>query len=131
MIRCTGMGANVAGIPFQNDAERVCGFALATADLLGQMAADDYIDKLPVLYEEFVEAGKFNGKPGAEAFSSVEDLMRKTPLFWEKYVLPKVQNDFLGMYRFLGQSTNAGRNFYFERIQLNIDRLKQRMSMAA
>ncbi len=131
MIRCTGMGANVAAIPFQSQVERVCGYALGTADLLGQMAADDYIDKLPILYEEFVESGRFNGNPGAVGFTSVEDLMRKTPLFWEKYVLPKVQNDFLGMYRCLAQPVTAGRNFYIERIEANLSRLKQRLAMAA
>ena len=37
---------------------RIVGFALGTADLLGQMAAPDYVDKLPVLYDEFVEAAR-------------------------------------------------------------------------
>jgi hypothetical protein len=131
MIRCTGMGANLAAIPFQADWERMCGYALGTADLLGQMAADDYVDKLPILYEEFVESARFNGQSGAPGFTSVDDLMRKTPLFWEKYVLPKVQNDFLGVYRFLAQSATAGRNFYLERIEANIGRLRQRAMMAA
>ena len=131
MIRCTGMGTNVAAIPFQSQIERVCGFALGTADLLGQMAAEDYVDKLPTLYDEFVESGRFNGNNGAVGFTSVEDLMRKTPLFWEKYVLPKVQNDFLGVYRCLAQSMTAGRNFYLERIEANLDRLKQRVAIAA
>jgi len=131
MIRCTGMGANVAAIPFQNELERVGGYALATADLLGQMAADDYIDKLPVLYEEFVESGKFNGSNGAVGFASIEDLMRKTPVFWLKYVLPKVQNDFLGLYRFLAEPATEGRNLYVERIEANIDRLARRLALAA
>lgn len=49
MIRCTGVNVDLAVIPFQGEWDKTLGFALATADLLGQMAADDYVDKLPVL----------------------------------------------------------------------------------
>ena len=58
MIRCTGVNANLSVIPFQSEMEKMAGFALATADLLGQMAADDYVDKLPELYQEFAEASQ-------------------------------------------------------------------------
>jgi len=125
MIRCTGLGANTAAIPFQSNAERVCGFALGTADLLGQMAAPDYVDKLPVLYEEFVEAGRFMGKPGAEGFTSVEDLMRKTPGFWDKYVLPKISSDFRGLFRFLARPAPGGVNEYLGHIEANLNRIRQ------
>jgi hypothetical protein len=134
MIRCTGMGANVNAIPFRSEAERVCGYALGTADLLGQMAAVDYVDKLPILYDEFVEAGRFGGNPGAVGFASADDLMRKTPGFWEKYVLPKVQNDFLGLYRHLGHGPGAGaggENAYLARIQSNMERLRRMLAIAA
>src|SRR5579863_982820 len=53
MILCTGVNASLDQIPFQSDAERIAGYALGTADLLGQMAAADYVDKLPLLYAEF------------------------------------------------------------------------------
>jgi len=46
MIRCTVRKANLALIPFQKRG-RKRRFALGTADLLGQMAADDYVEKLP------------------------------------------------------------------------------------
>src|SRR5213594_4251720 len=42
MIRCTGVDARLSEIPFQNEMEKIVGFALGTADLLGQMAAEDY-----------------------------------------------------------------------------------------
>lgn len=48
-------------IPFQNNEERITGYALGPADLLGQMSADDYIKKLPILYNEFVEVYRFEG----------------------------------------------------------------------
>jgi hypothetical protein len=125
MIRCTGMGANVAAIPFQPDTERICGFALGTADLLGQMAASDYVEKLPVLYEEFVEAGRFNGNPGAVGFSSVDDLVRKTPGFWEKYVFPKISSDFRGLFRYLARPSPSGTNDYLKRIEANLFRIHE------
>src|SRR5205823_2735744 len=88
MIQCTGVDAALSAIPFQNEMEKVAGFALASADLLGQMAADDYVDKLPILYSEFAEAAQYTtDKPSFIAsFTSETDLMRKTPAFWEKFV---------------------------------------------
>jgi hypothetical protein len=78
MIRCTGLEASLSAIPFQGEPDKLTGFALATSDLLGQMAAPDYVDKLPVLYLEFAEAAAFS--PGQAhfigTFSSAEDLMR-------------------------------------------------------
>ncbi len=61
MIRCTGVNVDLSTIPFTSELERMVGFALGTADLLGQMAATDYVEKLPVLYAEFAEAAAFAG----------------------------------------------------------------------
>ena len=58
MICCTGVDALLKVIPFQSDVERITGLCLGAADLLGQMAADDYIEKLPILYSEFSEASR-------------------------------------------------------------------------
>ena len=88
MILCTGVNAVVGVIRFQNELERVVGRALGTADLLGQMAAEDYVDKLPILYAEFAEAAAYakDRTHFIAMFSSAEDLMQKTPTFWEKFV---------------------------------------------
>src|SRR5580765_5253013 len=56
MIHCTGVDAALGVIPFQSEMEKIVGHALGTADLLGQMAAQDYVEKLPVLFAEFDEA---------------------------------------------------------------------------
>src|SRR5437762_7694170 len=102
MIRCTGVNANLSLIPFQNEVEQIVGFALGTADLLGQMAAEDYVDKLPVLYSEFDESARFyQGRVALTPyFSTADDLVRKTPEFWVKYVLPKIDKEFWGLYLF-------------------------------
>jgi hypothetical protein len=80
MIRCTGVNVDLATIPFTGEAEKVTAFALGTSDLLGQMAAPDYVEKLPVLYLEFAEAARFGGGEStrAIAFQNAEDLMRNT-----------------------------------------------------
>lgn len=129
MIRCTGVNADLARIPFRSELERRVGFALGTADLLGQMAAPDYVDKLATLYHEFEESNRYSGQSsGPGVFTSAEDLRSKTPLFWEKYVLPKIETDFGGLYRFLADP--AGHNSYLERIQANISRLRAELRSA-
>ncbi|MGA2542074.1 MAG: hypothetical protein ABSG78_11025 [Verrucomicrobiota bacterium] len=130
MIRCTGVNVKLDTIRFQDDLERIVGFALGTSDLLGQMAAADYVDKLPILYSEFAEAARYNeGKMKAGGFfASADDLMQKTPLFWEKYVRQKISREFLGLFQFLSVPYPDGRNFYLERIDANIARLRRQLA---
>jgi len=127
MIRCTGINANLAAIPFQSELERVAGFALATADLLGQMSAPDYVEKLPILYSEFAEAAQFTGDKNhfVASFSSAQDLLERTPYFWHELVLPKLEKDFLGLYRFLNEPYPGGPNEYVQRVEANMGRLRQ------
>lgn len=127
MIQCTGVNTVVSAIPFQNELEKITGYALATSDLLGQMAADDYVEKLPILFEEFVEAAAFVGAENNyfATFKSAQDLMKKTPAFWEKFVLPKLNGDFGGLYRFLGEPYPDGPNEYVERIEANMEKLRR------
>ena len=104
MICCTGVEAEPTSIQFRSELERIIGFALGSADLLGQMAAPDYVEKLPILFEEFVEAARFAGKSVmASTFSSAEELMSKTPAFWENFARPRLERDFRGLYRFLAE----------------------------
>jgi hypothetical protein len=130
MIRCTGVNVDLARIPFQSELEKITGFALGTADLLGQMAAADYVEKLPVLFSEFEESARFyEGKMiGLSTFSSADDLIRKTPEFWSKYVVPKIDNEFWGLYRFLNRPYPNGANWYLQRVEANVQKLRQRLS---
>jgi len=127
MIHCTGVNTNLAAIPFQSDPERVAGFALATADLLGQMSAPDYVEKLPILYSEFAEAAEFTGDKNhfVSSFSSARDLLERTPDFWHAFVLPKLEKDFLGLYRFLNEPYPDGPNQYVQGVKANMGRLRQ------
>ncbi|MDB6021954.1 MAG: hypothetical protein JWQ04_1811, partial [Pedosphaera sp.] len=74
-------------IPFQNELEKIVGFALGTADL-----------------------------------------MRKTPAFWENYVLAKLDHDFMGLYRFLNNPYPSGPNYYVARVEANIARLRREIA---
>jgi hypothetical protein len=129
MIRCTGVTANVADIEFANELEKLTGCALATADLLGQMAADDYVEKLPTLYAEFAEAVRFTGNKQhfVASFSSPADLIQKTPTFWNQMIRTKLENDFGGLFRFLNLPYPDGPNYYLDRIAANMARVKERM----
>ena len=131
MIRCTGVNADLSAIPFASELERVVGYALGTADLLGQMAARDYVEKLPVLYAEFAEAARFNGPNATKSiqFSSAEEMMRNTPAFWEKYVWPKINGDFGGLHRYLADPFPDGPNYYLDCIEANIARLRESLAL--
>ena len=132
MIRCTGVNVDLNSIPFSCELERNIGFALGTADLLGQMAAADYVEKLPVLYLEFAEAAQYSGPnwPKSIAFQSADDLMRNTPVFWEKYVWPKLNRDFGALYRCLNDPYPHGPNFYLDAVEANLTRLRKLWSPA-
>ncbi|HEY1790495.1 MAG TPA: hypothetical protein VGJ73_20275 [Verrucomicrobiae bacterium] len=126
MIRCTGVDAVLTAIPFQSDLEEITGLALGAADLVGQMAASDYVEKLPALYAEFAEAAATRPKNDAASFAgftSAEDLMSKTPVFWKKHVREKLEHDFGGMHHFLNSPYPDGPNFYLDRIETNVQRL--------
>jgi hypothetical protein len=128
MINCTGINTDLQAIRFQDELERTVGFALGTSDLLGQMAAPDYVERLPVLYQEFAEAAR-HAPPGSAhlfAYKSAEELMRKTPNFWRNYVLPKVNADFQGLYTYLNDPYPDGPNDYLQRIEANIEHLRQK-----
>ena len=127
IILCTGVSAELSAIRFQSELEKVCGCALATADLLGQMAAEDYLEKLPVLYAEFAEAVCFSGSHDhfIARFSSARDLIERTPGFWNEFILPKLEGDLMGLYRFLNEPFPDGPNYYLARIAENMERLQR------
>jgi hypothetical protein len=132
MIRCTGVHVDLSRIPFQSELERIVGFCLGTGDLLGQMAADEYVEKLPTLYAEFEESQKFyDGKMALNFdYQSAEDLMRHTPTFWHDYVLPKLNGDFWGLHKFLHQPYPTGPSEYVQKIEANLARLRQKLGAA-
>lgn len=130
MIRCTGVDATLHMIPFSSEMERTIGLALGTADLIGQMAADDYVEKLPILYSEFAEAAAGNKEKATyvSMFSSVDDLLAKTPIFWDKYVKPKLDRELGGLYLYLNHPYPEGPNWYLDKIEANIEKIRRQLT---
>ena len=56
-LRCTGLDVKIAEIKFQSREHEILGKIIGTADLIGQMANENYLEKLPFLYDEFKEGG--------------------------------------------------------------------------
>jgi hypothetical protein len=133
MIRCTGIDAFLESIAFESPEERIVGHALGSADLLGQMAAADYVDKLPILYAEFQEAAQHDRghTDFVSKFGGAQDLMQRTPGFWRDYVLPKLKKDFGGLHTYLNQPYPDGPNWYLDRIEANMARIKEQLAAKA
>jgi len=127
-INCTGPTKQISRLFFREPVERVIGCALATSDYLGQMAAADYPDELEILFHEFEESDNFiHLPPSKRAFKSGPELVSKTPMFWQKWVKPKLESDFQAVYRFLARPYPHGANPYLTAIEKNIAKIKKRI----
>lgn len=123
MIQCTAVNIDMSEIPFNNAVERIVGQSLATADLLGQMSARDYVQRLPELYMEFRESYDYYGEPAQRLlYESPEKLIANTPKFWRYYVKDKLENGCQGVYRFLNDPYPDGKNEYLRRIEANVNK---------
>ena len=130
-INCTGPTKQVSRLRFREPVERVIGCALGTADYLGQMAAADYPDELDILFDEFQESDDFiHLPPERRIFKSAQELKERTPAFWQKFVLPKLQGDFQAVYRFLARPYPHGPNPYLEAVERNIAEIQRRAESA-
>jgi hypothetical protein len=128
-INCTGPTKEISRLYFREPVERVIGCALATSDYLGQMAAADYPDELEILFHEFQESDDFIHLPASRrVFKSARDLIERTPTFWQKFVLRKLENDFQAMYRFLARPYPHGPNPYLDAVEKNIDEVRRRIA---
>ncbi len=131
-IHCTGPSANINKLEFKSESELIIGAAVTTADYLGQLAAADYPDELEILYGEFKESDDYQGIPESDrSFSSAEDLIRRTPSFWVDFVLPKLEKDFRGVYRYLADPFPDGPNPYIRAVENNMKIIKERIATLA
>lgn len=121
-IRCTGLTSRIDQIAFSSEVERLIGCMVVTADYLGQMADPDYPEKLPQLFEEFEESNNFSRVPFEKRpFRSAKELMAKTSGFWRGFALPKLENEFDGVYRLL--ALPDGSNPYIDAVESNLSRI--------
>lgn len=133
IIMYTGVAVDYKKLPFNSEEEKIVGYALGTADLLGQMSADDYPEKLPNLFREFEESYHFEGideirKQGMAIFDSADDLIKATPSFYEIVVKERFKN--MGsLYKYLTYHFDDKRNYFIEAIEENIKKIKRTSSV--
>ena len=108
-------------VTFDNLQQQRAAFATATADLIGQMANREYLERVLFLYYEFEEA-QMGG------FADIHDLLEKTTAFY-RMTKGRLDQDLNGMSvclaRHFGQQAGAERNFYQESISRNLDYLER------
>jgi len=117
IISCTGITNDLSEIHFTLEKEKEAGYILGTADYLGQMSDPDYLEKLPVLYDEFREGSV----PG---YKHAQDLMEKTPQFFDKFVMKRLTEDYHSVYQFAAVHF-GGENLYIKGIEGNIESLRK------
>jgi len=133
IIMYTGVTVDYDKLPFNSEEEKIIGYALGTSDLLAQMSAGDYPEKLPTLYREFEESYQFEGidelrKKGITVFESLDDLIKQTPSFYENTVKERFKN--MGsLYTYLTYHFDDERNHYMEAIEENIKKIKRASSV--
>lgn len=124
-IRCTGPSTTGMKLRFNRRDDHVLASLVATADYLGQMAADDYPDELELLYNEFAESDAFLGIPSSQrVFKSASQLIAGSGVFWQTVVKGKLDNDFLGVYRYLTHPD--GHHPYLDAIERNLAEIARR-----
>ncbi|SDU11406.1 hypothetical protein SAMN05444156_2035 [Verrucomicrobium sp. GAS474] len=132
MIQWTAVNVDFAALPYRDLIERYFGGALGTADLLGQMAAPSYPQRLHGLFDEFFEAARHNGtKP---MFPTLGDLFRGSRGFYIHYAMPVLENAYRGVFHDYVNHFPDEQNQYILRTEANleeIDRLAREMMLAA
>lgn len=124
LISCTGPRSDLALVRFESPEERVLGQAVCTADFIGQMSDPRYVEKLPALYREFQENYDFQDIPYDERpFQSYEDMLEKTPGFWETFVHWKMEEQCGNVWHCF-EDPDTGRNPYREAVLSNIARIR-------
>lgn len=119
IILCSNPALKISEIEFVDERTRRLGEILGTADMTGQMADRNYLEKLLFLFLEFEEASYGN-------YQNIHDLLRNTQVFYEAS-LQRLRVDFGGIYnRFSCHFKcwyGVNKNYYLESIENNISYL--------
>jgi len=111
-------------VKFDNPQQQLTAFATATADLIGQMANREYLERLLFLYFEFQEAS-------LGGFADIHDLLEKTTGFY-RMTRDRLDNDLNGLAvhlkRHFAAQRGEERNFYYESIDRNLNYLDRLVS---
>lgn len=126
-INYTGPTTEPGKLYFREASARSIGCALGTADFLSQMAAPEYPDELEFLFQEIAESDDFVRVPMSKrTFQTAEQLIERTPLFWELFVRRRLEVDYQGVYHFLDRPLVNGSNGYVRAVERNIAEVRRR-----
>jgi hypothetical protein len=122
IVHFTGYERPVSSIRVPDPIFKLLGSLLGSADIIAQMSDRCYLEKCrDRLYPEFVAGGiaRQRTERGEEVvFESAEDLLRKTPRFYQN-AAQRLDVDLGGAYRF-AQTHFGGQNLYMEAVKQNI-----------
>lgn len=122
IVHFTGYERPVASIRVPDPIFKLIGSLLGSADIIAQMSDRCYLEKCrDRLYPEFVAGGiarmrTENGE--VVVFESAEDLLRKTPTFYQN-ATRRLNVELDGTYRF-AQTHFGGSNLYMDAVKQNI-----------
>ncbi len=127
IVHFTGYELDLDKIELDDPRDIICGHLIGTADMIAQMADRCYLEKCrDRLYKEFVVGGVAveNASPGEYMvrYTSGQDLLRKTPTFYQQVMRDRLHTKFNRAYRYM-EVLYDGRNPYIEAIRNNIAHL--------
>ena len=127
IVHFTGYELDLDKIELDDPRDIICGHLLGTADMIAQMADRCYLEKCrDRLYKEFVVGGIAveNAVPGEfqVRYKSGNDLLRKTPFFYQQVMRDRLQRKFNRAYRYI-EVLYEGQNPYIDAISMNISHL--------
>ena len=134
LVHFTGYEMDVDDIDVHAPKDRLLGFMVGTADLIGQMSDRMYLEKCrEFLYQEFVwgEIARETLPDGREIvrYSSPEDLILKTPGFYEYVARARIARKLGAVDRF-AEAHFDGPNLYEVEIGRNMDYLRDAIESA-
>jgi len=134
LVHFTGYEMAVDEIQIDDRRDRAIGNLVGTADLIGQMSDRMYLEKCrEFLYPEFVwgEIARERLPDGREIvrYSSAEDLLFKTPGFYEYFARPRIEKKLAAADRY-AEVHFDGVNLYQHEIDHNLDFLRETLQSA-
>ena len=134
LVHFTGYEMDVDDIKVADSKDRILGQMIGTADLIGQISDRMYLEKCrEFLYQEFVfgKVAREQMPDGREIvrYSSGEDLLFKTPGFYEYVVRVRIEKK-LGASDRYAEAHFDGRNLYQAEIDRNMEFLNDTLESA-
>jgi hypothetical protein len=128
ILHYTGYERPVSTIKLDNPMYRLIGSLLGSADIIAQMADRCYLEKCrDRLYPEFVAGGitrKTTDTGEVVVFASPEDLLRKTPSFYQN-ATRRLEHELNGAYQY-ATAHFGGTNHYMDALRQNIRFIEQK-----